>query len=121
MNSIALEDQGLALRALLLLVETVPFHLACSPLDRNLTAIGCLSLSLPVRLGEQYADKGAFLSLPDPYCLSLSVKENDYEQRRSQVRVLPSAPLKVLQKRDFFQYLRRPRAGGSGPGPSRRR
>jgi hypothetical protein len=27
----------------------------------------------------------------------VSLKENDYEQRRSQVRVLPSAPQKVLQ------------------------
>src|SRR5215203_3679961 len=32
------------------------------------------------------------VSLPVPHCTSLSVKENDYEQRRSQVRVLPSAP-----------------------------
>jgi transposase len=32
-----------------------------------------------------------------PHCPSLNLKENDYEQRRSQVRVLPSAPQKYLQ------------------------
>ena len=32
-----------------------------------------------------------------PVFLPVSLKENDYEQRRSQVRVLPSAPLKILQ------------------------
>jgi hypothetical protein len=52
------------------------------------------------------SDKSADLSLPVPHCPSLSVKENDYEQRRSQIRVLPSALLKVLQKRDFLVCLR---------------
>src|SRR5215216_7039285 len=65
--------------------------------DRNLTAIGCLSLSLPVPLRELEPDESADLSLPVPHCPPLSVKENDYEQRRSQVRVLPSAPQKCLQ------------------------
>ena len=74
--------------------------------DRNLTAIGCLSLSLPVPLRELEPDKSADLSLPVPHCPSLSVKENDYEQRRSQIRVLPSALLKVQQKRDFLVCLR---------------
>src|SRR5215212_7260680 len=60
--------------------------------DRNLTATGYLSLSLPIPLRELRLDKSAVLSLPVPHCTSLSLKENDYEQRRSQVRVLPSAP-----------------------------
>src|SRR5829696_4522499 len=59
--------------------------------DRNLSATGCLSLSLPVPLGELTPDKSALLSPHVPPCPSLSVKENDYEQRRSQVRVLTDA------------------------------
>src|SRR5215210_399959 len=47
--------------------------------DRNLTATGCLSLSLPVPLRELRLAKSADLSLPVPQCPSLSVKENDYE------------------------------------------
>jgi hypothetical protein len=47
--------------------------------DRNLTATGCLSLSLPVPLRELELDKSAVLSFPVPHCTSLSVKENDYE------------------------------------------
>ena len=47
--------------------------------DRNLTATGCLSLSLPVPLKEPVSDKSAVLSPPVPHCTSLSVKENDYE------------------------------------------
>src|ERR687889_1512440 len=78
---------------------------ACSPLDRNLTATGCLSLSLPVPLRELRLDKSAVLSLPVPHCPSLSVKENDYEQRRSQVRVLPSVPKKALQIVEFCNCL----------------
>ena len=50
--------------------------------DRNLTAIGCLSLSLTVPLRELRLDKSAVLSLPVPHCLSLSVKENDYESEK---------------------------------------
>src|SRR5215203_6732921 len=69
--------------------------------DRNLTAIGCLSLYLPVPLRELEPDESADLSLPVPHCPSLSVKENDYEQRRSQVRVLPGALQKYLQIRGF--------------------
>ena len=66
---------------------------ASTDFDRNLTAIECLSLYLPVPLRELEPDESADLSLPVPHCPSLSVKENDYEQRRSQVRVLPSAPV----------------------------
>ena len=62
--------------------------------DRNLTATRCLSLSLCVPLNELKPDNSGVLSPPVPHCTSLSVKENDYEQRRSQVRVLPSALLK---------------------------
>ena len=76
--------------------------------DRNLTAIGCLSLSLPVPLRELEPDKSADLSLPVPHCPSLSVEENDYEQRRSQVRVLPSAPLIPLQMEGFLAKWFRP-------------
>ena len=47
--------------------------------DRNLTATGCLSLSLPVSLRELEPDKSAVLSLPVPPCLPVSLKENDYE------------------------------------------
>src|SRR5919107_2266203 len=47
--------------------------------DRNLTAIGCLSLSLCVPLRELEPDKSAYWSLPVPHCPSLSVKENVYE------------------------------------------
>src|SRR5919107_1368922 len=50
-------------------------------------------------------DKSAVLSLPIPHCPSLSVEENDYEQRRSQVRVLPSALLFTLQIAEFFLPL----------------
>src|SRR5919107_2992822 len=64
-----------------------------SDFDRNLTATGCPSLSLCVPLRNLDPDKSAVLSPPVPHCTSLSVKENDYEQRRSQVRVLPSALL----------------------------
>src|SRR5215203_6719551 len=62
--------------------------------DRNLTAIGCLSLSLPVPLRETVSDKSAVLSLPVPHCPSLSppvLKQVWLRIRRSQVRVLPSA------------------------------
>src|SRR5215217_6194996 len=53
--------------------------------DRNLTATGCLSLSLCV-----------------PPCRPLSRSGSDYEQRRSQVRVLPSAPLIPLHTGGFL-------------------
>jgi hypothetical protein len=51
----------------------------CASFDRNLTATGCLPLSLCVPLVIQILDKSAVLSLPVPHCPSLSVKENDYE------------------------------------------
>ena len=47
--------------------------------DRNLTATGCLSLSLCVPLNELKPDNSGVLSPPVPHCTSLSVKENDYE------------------------------------------
>src|SRR5918995_2700297 len=47
--------------------------------DRNLTAIGCLYLSLCVPLRELEPDKSAVLSPCVPPCLPLSLKENDYE------------------------------------------
>jgi hypothetical protein len=47
--------------------------------DRNLTATGCLPLSLHVPLRELEPDKSAVLSLAVPHCPSLSVEENDYE------------------------------------------
>src|SRR5215208_5119606 len=47
--------------------------------DRNLTATGYLSLSLPIPLRELRLDKSAFLSFPVPLCRSLSLSENDYE------------------------------------------
>ena len=50
--------------------------------DRNVTATGCLSLSLPVSLRKLELDKSADLSLPVPHCPSLSVKENDYESEK---------------------------------------
>ena len=78
-----------------------PFLLACSPFDRNLTATECLSLSLPVPLRELKLDESAVLSPCVPPCRPVSLKENDYEQRRSQVRVLPSALLIPLQTGDF--------------------
>ena len=67
-----------------------------------LTATGCPSLSLCVPVRNLDPDKSAVLSLPVPHCPSLSVKENDYEQRRSQVRVLLSAPLKTPVLRGFL-------------------
>jgi hypothetical protein len=54
-----------------------PLYYSC--FDRNLTATGCLFLSLPVPLIELEPDKSAVLSLPVPHCPSLSVEENDYE------------------------------------------
>src|SRR5215204_1292471 len=75
--------------------------------DRNLTAIGCLSLSLPVPLRELEPDKSAVLSPCVPPCPPVSLKENDYEQIRSQVRVLPSAPLKAPQIAGFYSFSNR--------------
>ncbi len=72
-------------------------RLQVQTLTAILTATGCLFLSLCVSLIELESDKSAVLSPPVPPCLPVSVKENDYEQRRSQVRVLPSAPLFLLQ------------------------
>ncbi len=48
-------------------------------LDRNLTATGCLSMSLCVPSRKSIHDKSAVLSVPVPHCTSLSVEENDYE------------------------------------------
>jgi hypothetical protein len=56
---------------------TVPFLLACSSFDRNLTATGCLSLSLCVPLRELELDKSAVLSPPVSPCPPVSLKEND--------------------------------------------
>src|SRR5919112_3831748 len=47
-------------------------------------------------------DKSGVLSLPVPHCPYLSVKENDYEQRRSQVRVLPSTPFEPPKLRGLL-------------------
>jgi hypothetical protein len=47
--------------------------------DRNLTAIGCLSLVLPVLPRELESDKSAVLSPPILPCPPVSPKENDYE------------------------------------------
>ena len=47
--------------------------------DRNLTATGCLYLSLCVPLRELKPVKSAVLSLPVPPCPPVSCKENDYE------------------------------------------
>jgi hypothetical protein len=58
--------------------------------DRNLTATGCLSLSFCLPLRELELNKSVVLSLPVPRCPYLSVKENDYEQRRSQVHQIPN-------------------------------
>ena len=69
--------------------------------DRNLTATGCPSLSLCVSVRNLDPDKSAVLSSCVPLCLPVSLKENDYEQRRSQVRVLPSAPKKAPQIAGF--------------------
>src|SRR5215212_11100618 len=66
----------------------------------NGTTTPCPSLSLPVPLREQNADKSAVLSPPVPPCPPVALKENDYEQRRSQVRVLPSALQKALRLQD---------------------
>src|SRR4028118_202901 len=55
----------------------LPAHLQL--FDRNLTATGCLSLSLSVPLRELEPDKSAVLSAPIPPSLPLSLKENDYE------------------------------------------
>src|SRR5215218_11119595 len=60
-------------------------------------------VSPPVPLRELRLDKSAVLSLPVPPCPPVSLKENDYEQRRSQVRVLPSAPHKYLQNAGTYE------------------
>src|ERR671920_2062004 len=64
-------------------------------IPQRYTITPCLSLSAPVPLERSIADKSAILSPRVPPCRPLSVKKNDYEQRRSQVRALPSAPSKV--------------------------
>src|SRR5215203_2431174 len=51
----------------------------CTDFDRNLTATGRPSLSLPVPLRELEPDKSAVLSPPVPPCPPVSLKENDYE------------------------------------------
>ena len=51
--------------------------LECPRFDRNLTANGCLSLSLPVRLGELNPDRSAVLSLPVSGCQRLSSNRVD--------------------------------------------
>ena len=83
---------GLGLHAPSLFLGPRDVAFASTAFDRNLTATGCLSLSLPVPLRDYFPYKSAVLSFPVPLCLPVSVKETDYEQRRSQVRVLPSAP-----------------------------
>src|SRR5215217_1710479 len=60
----------------------------------NGTTTPCLSLSLPVPLEVLNSDKSAVLSPCVPPCRSLSLCGSDSEQRRPQVRVLPSALLK---------------------------
>src|SRR5215217_5599723 len=65
------------------------------------TTTPCLSLSVPVPLGILNPDKSTVLSPPVPPCRPLSLSGSDYEQRRSQVRVLPSALLIFLQTEGF--------------------
>jgi len=61
-----------------------------------LTTTGYLSLYLPVCPGGPNLHKSALLSSCVPLCLPVSLKENDYEQRGSQVRVLPSVNKALL-------------------------
>src|SRR5215216_146751 len=67
----------------------------------NGTTTPCLSLSVPVPLEVLDSDKSAVLSSCVPPCRPLSLSGADYEQRRSQVRVLPSAPKKAPQTAGF--------------------
>src|SRR5215211_322872 len=67
----------------------------------NGTTTPCLSLSLPVPLEVLDSDKSAVLSPCVPPCRSLSLSGSDYEQRRPQVRALPSALLFFLQIADI--------------------
>jgi hypothetical protein len=96
------------------LLRLLVLRLVCwaPSLDRNLTATGCLPLSLPVPLRELRLDKSVVLSPPVPLCLPVSVKENDYEQRRPQVRVLPSA------LRKYLHMAGKRKGPGAKPGPS---
>src|SRR5215212_6562055 len=67
----------------------------------NGTTTPCLSLSVPVPLEVLNPDKSAVLSPRVPPCRRLSLSGSGYEQRRSQVRVLPSALLFFLQIADI--------------------
>src|SRR5215218_4273976 len=75
---------------------------SATPSYHNGTTTPCLSLSLPVPLRELNADKSAVLSPRVPPCRPLSLSGSDYEQRRSQVRVLPSALLEAPYLREFI-------------------
>src|SRR5215218_11045066 len=81
---------------------------SATPSYHNGTTTPCLSLSVPVPLDVLNADKSAVLSPRVPPCRPLSLSGSDYEQRRSQVRVLPSAPLFTLQMESFLAKSFRP-------------
>src|SRR5215216_6271162 len=70
----------------------------------NGTTTPCLSLSLPVPLREQNADKSAVLSPCVPPCRPLSLSGSDYESEgRRFESVLPSAPQKFLQNAEKLE------------------
>src|SRR5215218_52663 len=68
--------------------------------DRNLTATGCLSLSLPVSLRELEPDKSAVL------CLPVSLKENDYESEGRRFDSCRARQRKPCKSRSFATVYR---------------
>src|SRR5215212_4201210 len=76
---------------MMVLICSYDYHESVALSYHNGTTTPCLSLSAPVSLEVLNFDKSAVLSLCVPPCRSLSLSGSGYEQRRSQVRVLPSA------------------------------
>ena len=70
--------------------------LECPRFDRNLTATGCLSLSLPVRLGELNPDRSAVLSLPVSGCQRLYFSRAD--SLSSAREVMPPGVLRAARQ-----------------------
>src|SRR5215212_10196538 len=92
---------------MMVLTCSYDYHESVALSYHNGTTTPCLSLSVPVPLGILNPDKSTVLSPPVPPCRPLSLSGSDYEQRRSQVRVLPSALLIFLQTEVFVAVPRR--------------
>src|SRR5919107_6433598 len=74
--------------------------------DRNLTATGCLPLSLCVPLRELEPYKSAVLSPPVSPCPPVSLKENDYESEGRRFESCRARFQKPCKSRSFATVYR---------------